>query len=90
MISKSQYKINKAYNHFIFKLVSWNYLYNKVNTDKEQGYEPTKNYEKMVILESYLLSILDDIEQLDRSNVKSFFPLLDDIALLQKFKDTVK
>lgn len=33
-------------------------------------------------------SLLPTIEQLDRNDVKSYFPLVDDKALIQLFKDT--
>lgn len=89
MISQSQYQINKAYNQFLSQLVFWNYLNKKVKEDREQGDSSTKNYEKMKEYEDTVLALLPDIEKLDKSKIKSFFPLVDDVGLLQLFKETV-
>ena len=67
----------------------WNYLYNKVNSDKEQGFNPIKNYEKMIHFQATVQSLLPEIEQLDRGSIKSYYPLVDDVALIQLFKDRV-
>lgn len=86
MISKEQYTINKAYNEFLFQLVLWNFLYNKVEVDREQGYNPVKNYKKMIDAQDFVENMLPEIEKLDRSKIRSSFPLVDDIALIKLFK----
>jgi len=86
MISKEQYIINKAYNEFLFQLVLWNFLYNKVEVDREQGYNPVKNYKKMIDAQDFVENMLPEIEKLDRSKIRSSFPLVDDIALIKLFK----
>lgn len=90
MISYSQYQMNKAYNQFLSKLVLWDCLNNKTNADKKQGNNPTKNYEMMKNYEGAILNLLPEIEKLDRSKIRSYFPLVDDVALIQYFKDTVQ
>lgn len=87
MNNTAQYKINTAYNHFLTKLVLWNGLYNKVQVEKKQGFNPVKNYEKMLSYQAIIQSIFPEIEQLDRATIKSFYPQLDDMALIQLFKD---
>ena len=42
----------------------------------------------MLSLKEKVESILPTIEQLNRDDVKSYFPLVDDKALIQIFKDT--
>lgn len=89
MISKEQYTINKAYNEFLFQLVLWNFLYNKVKADKEQGYNPVKNYKKMIDAQDFVENMLPEIEKLDRSKIRSSFPLVDDVSLILLFKEVV-
>jgi replication-associated recombination protein RarA len=89
MINYSQYQINKEYNQFLSELVFWNHLNNKVKAGIEQGYNSAKNYEKMKEYEDKVLALLSEIEKLDRSKIRSFFPLVDDVVLIQVFKETV-
>jgi hypothetical protein len=42
----------------------------------------------MLSLKEKVESLLPTIEQLNRDDVKSYFPLVDDKALIQIFKDT--
>ena len=58
-----------------------------MKVDQEQGYSPVKNYNKMLSLKEKVESILPTINQLDRDKIKSYFPLVDDKALIQLFKD---
>lgn len=90
MINPSQHKINTAYNQFLTKLVLWNGLNNRLKADQEQGYKPSKNKEKMLTYQAQLEALLPEIEQLDRADIKSYYPLIDDLALIQIFKDTVQ
>ena len=89
MINPTQHKNNTAYNHFLTKLVLWNGLYNRYKADKEQGYEPIKNYEKMLGYQAIVLSLLPSIELLERESIKSYFPYVDDIELIKLFKEAV-
>lgn len=89
MISKEQYTINKVYNEFLFQLVLWNFLYNKVKADREQGYNPVKNHKKMMDSQEFIENMLPEIEKLDRSKIRSSFPLIDDVSLIQIFKEVV-
>lgn len=89
MISQSQHQNNKAYNQFLSQLVFWNHLNNKVKSDREPESRLSKNYEKMKEYKDTVLALLPEIEKLDRSKIRSYFPLVDDIALIQHFKDTV-
>lgn len=89
MISQSQYQNNEAYNQFLSQLVFWNHLNNKVKLDRESGSRPSKNYEKMKEYEDTVLALLPDIEKLDRSKIRLSFPLVDDVSLIQLFKETV-
>jgi predicted transcriptional regulator len=89
MISKEQYIINKAYNEFLFQLVLWKYLYNKVKADREQGYDPVKNYNKMLGYQEFVENMLPEIKNFDRSKIRSYYPLIDDIELIKKFKEIV-
>jgi len=86
----TQYKINSAYNKFLNQLVLWYYLYKKVEADKEQGFSPIKNYEKMISFQERVQELLPDMEKLDRSKIRSYYPLVDDEALIKYFKDTVQ
>ena len=85
----AQYEINSAYNKFLNKLALWSYLYKRVKADREQGFSPIKDYEKMISFQERVQNLLPAMEKLDRSKIRSYSPLLDDIALTQYFKDTV-
>ncbi|MEG2250963.1 MAG: hypothetical protein RSD09_05220 [Bacilli bacterium] len=87
MIDMTQYKINSAYNKFLNQLVLWSYLYKKIEADKEQGFNPVKNYEKMISFQERVQELLPDMEKLDRSKIRSYYPLVDDIALIKLFKE---
>lgn len=88
MISKSQYTLNNTYSLFLTKLVLWHGLYNRHKADKEQGFHPIKNYEKMISLQATVQTLLPSIEKIDRDSIRSYFPLIDDLALIKLFKDT--
>ena len=88
MINKSQYTLNNTYNLFLTKLVLWYGLYNRHKADKEQGFHPIKNYEKMITLQATVQTLLPSIEKIDRESIRSYFPLVDDLALIKVFKDT--
>lgn len=85
----AQYEINSAYNKFLNKLALWSYLYKRVEADRKQGFSPVKDYEKMISFQERVQELLPDMEKLDRSKIRSNYPLLDDMALIQYFKDTV-
>ena len=87
MIDMTQYKINSAYNKFLNQLVLWSYLYKKIEADKEQGFNPVKNYEKMISFQERVQELLPDMEKLDRSKIRSYYPLVDDLALIKLFKE---
>lgn len=87
MIKPTQHKINSAYNLFLSKLILWYGLYNRVKVDTEQGYKPIKNYEKMLSLQATVSSLLPNMEQLNRTNITSYYPLIDDIELIKLFKE---
>ena len=83
-----QYRINSEYNEFLNKLILWS-LYRKVEADKDQGLSLDSNYEKMISFQERVQNLVPAMEKLDRSKIRSYSPLLDDIALIQYFKDTV-
>lgn len=85
----AQHKINSAYNKFLNQLVLWSYLYKRVEADREQKFNQVKNYEKMVAFQERVQELLPDMEKLDRSKIRSYYPLVDDVALIQYFKDTI-
>lgn len=43
----------------------------------------------MISFQERLQELLPDMEKLDRSKIRSYYPLVDDVALIQYFKDTV-
>lgn len=86
----AQYEINSAYNKFLNKLVLWSYLYKRVEAGRTQGFSPGMDYEKMISFQERVQKLLPDMEKLDRSKIRSYYPLVDDIALIQYFKDTVE
>lgn len=88
MISYSQHQINTAYNQLISNLVLWQYLTNKVNADLEQGYKVVKNKEKLDKITSNILDSLPSFDGIDLSNVKLYMPLVDDVKLLEQFKES--
>ena len=90
MFNSAQQKINTAYNKFLNQLVLWSYLYKQVEVDKEQGFSPVKKYEMMILFKERVQALLPDMEKLDRSKIQSYSPLLNDIALIQYFKDTIE
>lgn len=85
----TQFEINSTYNKFLNKLALWSYLYKRVEADREQGFSPVQDYEKMISFQERVQELLPDMEKLDRSKIRSYSPLLDDMALIQYFKDTV-
>jgi len=86
----NQKKLNTEYNQFLSNLVLWNVLHNRYKKDEEQGYNQNNNYEKMIDYEASVKDFLPEIEKLDRNNIKSYFPLVDDIALINIFKEVVR
>lgn len=86
----AQYEINSAYNKFLNKLVLWSYLYKRVEAGRTQGFSLVKDYEKMISFQERVQELLPDMEKLDRSKIRSYYPLVDDAALIQYFKDTVQ
>ena len=87
MITYNQYQINTAYNQLIFNLVLWQYLTNKVKAETEQGYKVVKNKEKLDKITSNILDTLPAFDGIDLSNVKLYMPLVDDVKLLEQFKE---
>lgn len=87
MITYNQYQINTAYNQLISNLVVWQYLTNKVKSDTEQGYKVVKNKEKLDKITSNILDTLPAFDGIDISNVKLYMPLVDDVKLLEQFKE---
>ena len=87
MIDYNQHSINSTYNQLIASLVVWQYLTNKVNADLEQGYKVVKNKEKLDKITSNILDSLPSFDGIDLSNVKLYMPLVDDVKLLEQFKE---
>lgn len=87
MIYYQQYQINTAYNQLISNLVLWQYLTNRVKADTEQGYKVVKNKEKLDKITSNILDVLPAFDGIDISNVRLYMPLVDDVKLLEQFKD---
>ena len=86
----AQYEINSAYNKFLNQLVLWSYLYKRVEADREQEFRPVTDYEKMISFQERVQKLLPDMEKLDRSKIRSYYPLVDDMALIQYFKNMVE
>ncbi|MFV5517031.1 hypothetical protein [Acinetobacter gerneri] len=87
MITYNQYQINTAYNQLISNLVLWQYLTNKVKAETEQGYKVVKNKEKLDKITSNILDTLPAFDGIDISNVRLYMPLVDDVKLLEQFKE---
>ena len=87
MITYNQYQINTAYNQLISNLVLWQYLTNKVKSETEQGYKVVKNKEKLDKITSNILDTLPAFDGIDISNVRLYMPLVDDMNLLEQFKE---
>ena len=87
MIDYNQHLINSTYNQLISNLVVWQYLTNKVKADTEQGYKVVKNKEKLDKITSNILDSLPSFDGIDLSNVKLYMPLVDDVKLLEQFKE---
>lgn len=86
MIDYNQHKINIVYNQLISNLVIWQYLINKVNAEKEQGYKVVKNKERLDKITSNIMDALPSLDGIDISNVRLYMPLVDDVKLLQAFR----
>ena len=87
MIDYNKHLINSTYNQLISNLVVWQYLTNKVNADLEQGYKVVKNKEKLDKITSNILDSLPSFDGIDISNVRLYMPLVDDVKLLEQFKE---
>ncbi len=87
MITYNQYQINTAYNQLISNLVLWQYLTNKVKSETEQGYKVVKNKEKLDKITSNILDTLPAFDGIDISNIRLYMPLVDDVKLLEQFKE---
>ena len=87
MTTYNQYQINTAYNQLISNLVLWQYLTNRVKADTEQGYKVVKNKEKLDKITLNILDALPAFDGIDISNVKLYMPLVDDVKLLEQFKE---
>lgn len=87
MINYQQHLINSTYNQLITQLVLWQYLTNKVKAEKDQGYKVVKNQEKLDKIRTNIIDALPKLDDIDISNVKLYMPLVDDVKLLEKFKE---
>lgn len=87
MIDYNKHLINSTYNQLIASLVVWQYLTNKVKADTEQGYKVVKNKEKLDKITSNILDSLPSFDGIDISNVRLYMPLVDDVKLLEQFKE---
>ena len=87
MITYNQYQINTAYNQLISNLVLWQYLTNKVKSETEQGYKVVKNKEKLDKITSNILDTLPAFDGINISNIRLYMPLVDDVKLLEQFKE---
>ena len=87
MTTYNQHQINTAYNQLISNLVLWQYLTNRVKADTEQGYKVVKNKEKLDKITSNILDTLPAFDGIDISNVRLYMPLVDDVKLLEQFKE---
>ena len=87
MTTYNQHQINTAYNQLISNLVVWQYLTNRVKADTEQGYKVVKNKEKLDKITSNILDTLPAFDGIDISNVRLYMPLVDDVKLLEQFKE---
>ena len=88
MINYQQQLINSTYNQVITQLVLWQYLTNKVKAETDQGYKVVKNQEKLAKIRTNILDALPKLDGIDLSNVKCYMPLVDDVKILQMFRDT--
>lgn len=89
MISNEQYQLNSKYNLFLRNLVLWSYLYKREENFKKQNIRDKKNYENMVNFQEKVQAMLPEIEQLNRSRIRSYYPLVDDMTLIEYFKSLV-
>lgn len=87
MTTYNQHQINTAYNQLISNLVLWQYLTNRVKADTEQGYKVVKNKEKLDKIRTNILDTLPAFDGIDISNVRLYMPLVDDVKLLEQFKE---
>lgn len=88
MTTYNQHQINTAYNQLISNLVLWQYLTNRVKADIEQGYKVVKNKEKLDKIRTNILDTLPAFDGIDISNVRLYMPLVDDVKLLEQFKES--
>lgn len=84
MISNEQYQLNSKYNLFLRNLVLWSYLFKR-----EQNIRDKRNYENMIVCQEKVQAMLPEIEQLNRSRIRSYYPLVDDLTLIQYFKEAI-
>jgi hypothetical protein len=48
-MTKTEYTLNRVFNLFLFQVLMWQGLVNKIESDKEMGFNPVKNKEKMLL-----------------------------------------
>lgn len=65
----------------------WSYLYKREESFKKQNIRDKRNYENMVACQEKVQAMLPEIEQLNRSRIRSYYPIVDDLALIQSFKN---
>ena len=88
MIDYQQHLINSTYNQLITQLVLWQYLTNKVKAETNQGYKVLKNQEKLDKIRTNIIDALPAFDGIDISNVRLYMPLVDDVKLLEQFKES--
>lgn len=54
---------------------------------KKQNIRDKLNYENMIACQEKVKAMLPEIEQLNRSRIRSYYPLVDDVALIEYFKN---
>ena len=87
MIDYQQQLSNRTNNQIITQLVLWQYLTNKVKAETDQGYKVVNNKEKLDKIRTNIIDALPKLDGIDISNVKLYMPLVDDVKLLEKFKE---
>lgn len=89
-MTKTEYKINAAYNLFLTQVILWSGLRNRINNEESIGFKPVKNKEVMNKCYDKASRMSEHLDLTDLSIYTSWYPSVDDKAVVSEFLATLE
>ena len=88
-MSRIKHKLNTSYNMFIFQILMYRSIKNRLKDEEQLGFKLVKNRDKMNDCYDKAIAIVPLLDLTDLSVYKSWYPTIDDKALVSEFLDTL-